>query len=417
MPIAVRPRGICLIVVAVLLYILAGFTRVGWLLLFDAVLWGIVLISVAMPWLAIGNVSVRRRITGWQGKGKYEGPMVGDHCELEIHLENHALLPAIFVGAAYDFDRLSVQSEKQGLFLAWLGRKGSHTTTAHCSFLQRGFYRLSDLKFETSVPFGMFRRRKSIRNPVEILVLPKVHPVTGMELLDNSGSTSNITRRSRLGELVTGSRGYVSGDPWRHVHWKNSARTGQPQVKEFEKTPDSALNIFFDIRPNPGGNNEALEHAISLAASAGDYVCRSGGIVRLVTDGINEEVTDANALLRTLALMRPTENRRLQDLMGIAPPSSAVLMIIEDGDEAGMQAATRLATAQRAVSAVVLKGFGTHEGLPNAVADLRKAGARVVECRPGEAAQALVMLGQKQAAPASESVADSPSPSAPLVHV
>ena len=63
MPIAVRPRGIGLIIVAVMLFALAGFTRVGWLLLFDAVLWGIVIISMILPWLAIGNIGIHRKIT------------------------------------------------------------------------------------------------------------------------------------------------------------------------------------------------------------------------------------------------------------------------------------------------------------------------------------------------------------------
>ncbi|MDA0771139.1 MAG: DUF58 domain-containing protein, partial [Chloroflexi bacterium] len=316
MPIAVRPRGIGLIIVAVMLFTLAGFTRVGWLLLFDAVLWGIIIISMVLPWLAIGNISIRRRITGWHGKGLYEGPMAGDECDLETLMENRAILPAVFVGASYDFDKLGIQAEKQRMFVAWLSRNGTYASTTHCSFLRRGLYNLSDLKLETSVPFGIFRRQKSISNPTEVLVLPKVHAVEGLELLDNSGTTSNYSLKSRVGEQASGSRNYVSGDPWHHVHWKNSARTNQPQVKEFEKTPDSAITICFDIKRIPGGNDEALEHAISLAASVGDYVCRSAGIVRLVAGGINEETTDPNALLRNLALMKPKEKWSLPEMLG-----------------------------------------------------------------------------------------------------
>lgn len=411
MPIAVRPRGIGLIIVAVMLFALAGFTRVGWLLLFDAVLWGTIIVSAVMPWLTIGNVSIRRRITGWQGKGLYDSPMAGDECDLEIHMENNALLPAVFVGAEYNFRKLGVESQKQRLFLAWLGRKGSYTTTTHCSFTHRGLYKLTDLKLETSAPFGMFRRRKSVSNPTEILVLPKVHPVAGLELLDNSGATSSYTMRARVGELITGSRNYVSGDPWHHVHWKNSARTGQPQVKEFEKTPDSAITIGLDVRPISQTSEDALEHAISLAASVGDYVCRSGGIVRLVAGGINMETTDANGLLRNLATMRPGDNWTLPSMMALAPPFSAVLMIIDEHDGAGIREAIRLSDAQRTVSAVVLTGFGEYEDSSNAVAGLAKAGVRVVECRPGEATQALTALGRQKTSSPAETDLDSVSPS------
>ena len=236
MHISVRPQGIGLIVVAVMLFALTGFTRVGWLLLFDAVLWGIIIISMILPWLAIGNIGFHRRLTGWQGKGKYEGPMAGDLCDLEIHLENRAILPAVFVAAAYDFEKLGIESKKRGIFLAWLGRHGTHTVTTQCTFLKRGLYRLSSFKVETSLPFGMFRRRKSTNNPTEILVLPEVHPVTGLELLDNSGTNSNHMLRARVGDLITGSRGYVAGDPWHHIHWKNAARTGQPGPSGNDQT-------------------------------------------------------------------------------------------------------------------------------------------------------------------------------------
>ena len=392
MPIAVRPRGAGVIVVAVMLFALAGFTRVGWLLLFDAVLWGIIIISMIMPWLAIGNVSVRRRITGWQGKGLYEGPMAGDPCEFEIRMENRGLLPAVFIGAAYDFDRLGVQAEKQRMFIAWLGRKDAHTATARCSFPRRGMYNFPDIKLETSVPFGLFRRSRYLSNPTEVLVLPKVHPVAGLQLLDNSGATSHYTLKARVGDQVIGSRSYVSGDPWHHIHWRNSARTGQPQVKEFEKTPDSAITIVFDIRSSPTGNDDALEHAVSLAASTGDFVCRSQGVVRLISGGINEETTDARVLLRSLALMKPGDGRALPDLMAMTPPFSAVLVIVEDSDADGIREATRLAAAQRRVSAILLTGFEGNEGSPDAIAELLRSDARVVECKPGEAAKALALL-------------------------
>ena len=45
----ITPRGTALVVVAIALFVLAGATGVGWLLLFDAVLWGILVLSAVMP--------------------------------------------------------------------------------------------------------------------------------------------------------------------------------------------------------------------------------------------------------------------------------------------------------------------------------------------------------------------------------
>ncbi|MDA0770977.1 MAG: hypothetical protein O2821_12265, partial [Chloroflexi bacterium] len=74
----------------------------------------------------------------------------------------------------------------------------------------------------------------------------------------------------------------------------------------------------------------------------------------------------------------------------------AVLIIVQDSDSAGLREATRLASGQRRVSAIVLTGFSTNGASPNALSDLVKAGARVVECGPGEAAQALAVLSDRQ---------------------
>ena len=52
----IRSRGIGLLLVAIIVFVLSGVTRVGWLLLFDAVLWGTLVLSAVMPWLATGSV-------------------------------------------------------------------------------------------------------------------------------------------------------------------------------------------------------------------------------------------------------------------------------------------------------------------------------------------------------------------------
>ena len=38
---------------AVVLFLLAGLTQVGWVYLVDAVLWGIIVLSAAFPWAGI----------------------------------------------------------------------------------------------------------------------------------------------------------------------------------------------------------------------------------------------------------------------------------------------------------------------------------------------------------------------------
>jgi hypothetical protein len=55
-------KGIRFVIVAVLVFLLARLTQVGWLYLMDAVLWGIVLLSAVLPWLGVAFLEARRRV-------------------------------------------------------------------------------------------------------------------------------------------------------------------------------------------------------------------------------------------------------------------------------------------------------------------------------------------------------------------
>ncbi len=49
----ITSKGIGFLAAAVVLFLLARLTQVGWLYLVDAVLWGIIALSAALPWLGI----------------------------------------------------------------------------------------------------------------------------------------------------------------------------------------------------------------------------------------------------------------------------------------------------------------------------------------------------------------------------
>lgn len=401
----VRIRGVGVIITAILVLILAGLTRIGWLLLFDAVLWGAIVVSAAMPWIAIGDLRIRRRISRWHGADDYPGPMVGDLVELDIALENRGFLPCMFVTVGYNYGDRGIESANKQLFIAWLGRRRDQTGTTQATFTKRGLYQLPPLNIETQVPFGLFRRRKRFDDPMEVLVLPKVHRLTGLDMASSSGMFSSTTSRARVGDQITGSRNYVSGDPWHHIHWRNTARTNLPQVKEFEQSPDSALVVAFNIQEGGKGDESALEHAVQIAASAGDHVCRSGGVVCIIANGVRQETSSRHLLLRSLALLSGEKSSRRFSLEEQAPPYTAVLVVVEESDGDGLRDAARLSAANRDVTAVVLRGFDKSSEPVNAIGLLSSAGARVIECWPGEVESSIAELGSPNAVEAAPNAA------------
>lgn len=389
----VTVRGVGVIITAILILVLAGFTRIGWLLLFDAVLWGAIVVSATMPWIAVGDLRIRRRISRWHGVEDYPGPMVGDPVELDIALENRGLLPCMFVNVGYNYGGQGIESAKKQLFIAWLGKRRDQTATTHATFTKRGLHQLPPLNIETQVPFGLFRRRKSVDDPMEVVILPRVHRFAGLDLATSSGMYDRATRRTRVGDQITGSRNYVSGDPWHHIHWRNTARTTLPQVKEFEQSPDSALVVAFNIHDSVQGEDSALEHAVQIAASAGDYVCRSGGVVCIIANGIRQETSSRHLMLRSLALLSGEKSKRRFSLEEQVPPYTAVLVLIEESDGDGLRDAARLSAANREVTAVVLRGFDKSAEPVNAMSLLSSAGARVIECWQGDVEGSIAELG------------------------
>ena len=385
-------RGIGVLIAAILTFLLAGVTRVGWLYLFDAVLWGALVISVVMPWLVSGKLRVSRRLIGWQGDDPDIGPMVGDTVEFRIRIENRGLLPCMFVSVDYGCIGEPTDPEKSRLFMAWLGRHQYMSSIASVSFSKRGRYELAPIKAVTSVPFGLFRKTAKIHDGAKLVVLPKPEPFTELEVLNDVLLADRRAVAARTGEQVTGSRTYFHGDPVQHMHWRNTARMAQPQVKEFEEDPGNSLVVAFDSSSARFEAEEALEYAIKIVASVGNEVCRSQGTVRLVANNLDDETSDRRHLLETLATYEKGDDQTLAGPLSSVYYSSDVLAVVRDTDAPGIRALASIAVGASRVTAIVLRGFDPDNSVGNAVKSLEESGARVIECWPGRLPEVFVAL-------------------------
>ena len=393
----ITPRGIALVLVAVVVFVLAGATRVGWLLLFDAVLWGTLIVSAIMPWLATGGLMVRRRAVGWEGGDGNPRPMEGDSVEFEITLHNRGPLPCVFVSVYYNCEGLTIEPDHDRLFVAWLGRTQRLASTTKVTFGRRELHSLPQMRVESSVPFGLFRRAKSVGESAQLVVLPRVYPVARLGMLGKTGDSEYRPRAGRVGDQIAGSRTYSPGDPWQHIHWRNTARAAQPQVKEFEKSPDNSLVIAFDASQAVRNGGKALEHAVRIAASVADMACRSGVTVRLLAGRLDLGTSSRHHLLRELALLECEGEATLPVLLRERVPAPGllaldVLAIVMDTDAEGMQALAEHARGGRRVTAVVFRGFESGSSAGISLGEIRSPGVPVVECRPDDVPGALAAL-------------------------
>ena len=391
----ITARGVVLVVTAILTFLLARLTQVGWLYLLDAMLWGIILLSLALPWLAVTSVVVRRRLLHHKSSPGPPGPSEGDTVQVETHLTNGRAWPRYFLSVDYECPLAGPDESRQRFFVHRLDGRGSLSLTSSIQCQRRGLHQFGPVRVESKAPFGLFRRRARLLSPLSVLVYPQVHPLGRLPLLDGIQGTGNHPRRTRAGQEVAGSRQYFHGDPLRHIHWRNTGRLGRPVVKEFEDTQEKVLVITFDASREYGqGPDTTLEYSIKLAASVASYVVGRGGSVRLLTGGLPSQEMPWMSMLRELALLEAGQGPGLPGLGARLPAGCRVLAIVSDMDSQGIEALKRRAGEVEGMAAVVLEGFGDspsqHADL--ALETLRRAGIATVCCRRGELKDALRSL-------------------------
>ena len=388
-------RGVGLLLTAIFLFLLGGATNVGWVRIVDAVLWGMLGLSLILQWLSVAAVGARRRILDVMHSGRWTGPMEDDVLEIGLEIENRWFWPRFFVSASYDAPVESPDSRPQRFFVANLKGHGVVKLSSRVRCYRRGLHHFGPVTIESLVPFGLFRRRKRVDAPLSILVYPRAYPITRMALPEGARGESQRPRRARVGQEVIGSRPYFPGDPLRFIHWRNTARAGRLTIKELEDTTERELTIVLDVRKDLGqGRETTMEYAVKLAATIGLHAISSGESVRLIGGGGRGEWTDPVMFLEELALMQPSEalppDRLLQDV----PDSSSVIALVGAADAGAIAALAAASHSLSGLTVVVIGGFGEDDEPETAAAALKSSGVPTVVCRQGRLTEAVDTLEQ-----------------------
>lgn len=186
---------------------------------------------------------------------------------------------------------------------------------------QRGRFTVGPLLVRSSDIFGLVRLDRQFSLTSEVMVTPRIHPLSSMRNVAGGGSSGD-NRPQKLG--VTGQddvlvREYRHGDDVRRVHWRSTARRGELMVRREEQAWDPRVSILLDNREGSHagvGRESSLEYAVSCAAS---IACH------FVADGFDASLYDAGGILTSAAQtqvgrrhviatytdVRPTEKRDL----------------------------------------------------------------------------------------------------------
>src|SRR5579871_2891340 len=245
-------------------------------------------ISYALGWFTLRGLEFQRDLppTCWEGE---EG-------ELKYVVHNPSRLSRFFISIQEPLPDWIEAVEEPALFN--VPANDSISARQRVRFHRRGVYQ-SQVYFVTAIdPLGVFAfsRRAHCRGEVVVYPTPRSISLDSLTGADRFGSQEFTTSALHGASIdLDGVRNYLPGDPLRRIHWRQTARTGQLSVIEYEESQSFDLVIALDLQRGSvvgKGVETTLEYAIRTAASLAHQGIRLGATVRLLLPENEENPSD-----------------------------------------------------------------------------------------------------------------------------
>ncbi len=331
------------------------------------------LITLPLVSYAIGRWMLR----GLEFERQFVSPIwEGEEAEIIYRVTNPSRIPRFSISILTP-DQSYLKSVRMEPPLFHVGAFGTTTVTNVVRFNRRGVFESGQFEVSAVDPLGVFTFTRTVAADGEIVVFPSVRPLDPMEL---SGShklgMNDAVAQARLGSGVdpAGVRGYLPGDPLRSIHWRQTARTGNLVVIEFEETQSANLSIILDTTARAIVGEEpdtTLEFAIRAAASAARDAVQHGAVVALAArrqdgslssastgSGLDRGAGQLYPILDSLARIEAQADTSfaalLLDKMGSAMPGATHLLIMLTADAEVAGAVRRWIASGRSVAVLAI---------------------------------------------------------------
>ncbi len=256
-------EGLLVLVVAGLMLLVGWLKGINLLILLGFISAAITLLN----W----NLS-RRQINRVQAQRRWSGPVfAGAQARWTVEINNPS------DRATFGIELLDAASDHEaGWFVDRLRVRQVVRVPASAVFPRRGIIPLEPLTARCLFPFGLAWRQRSIGEPGECVVLPRLGALNMVRfrqwlnrLTRDRGQRHRVARPSIIHQDdLHGLRAFRPGDNPRWIHWRTSARRNVKMVREFEEEAGLSLGVVLDPASEMiGCFDPALETAVSLAAS------------------------------------------------------------------------------------------------------------------------------------------------------
>jgi uncharacterized protein (DUF58 family) len=307
---------------AIILIILLAFFAIssGWHVLY--ILTYVLLSLLVLSWLW-ARYSLRKMI--FRRTASTGRVQVGETFDERLMLDNVSALPKLWVQIA---DGSTLPGHRAGYVASMGGRKRA-TWRARTLCKQRGRFQLGPVVATSGDPFGLFRRRVFLTEQRELMVLPRVLPISNFVLftggLPGRGRTSR--RALQATTNATTIREYMSGDALNRIHWRSSAHYNKLMVKEFDLDPAMDAWIILDLHDEMQageGEHSTEEYGVTIAATIATFLLRQDLSLGMIVNAEHREFLSLDRgdrqierILEMLAVVRAGPGPDLKEALAL----------------------------------------------------------------------------------------------------
>lgn len=183
----------------------------------------------------------------------------GQSVTMKVELLNHKILPLpwLRMAAAYPA-HLTIKNQKlekakgfsryDHISITSLFSYQKLTKIYELTCEKRGHYTFCDVDMRAGDWFGLETAQSTFYVPNELIVYPKVKPLSNLGFIPNKPDGSVSVKRWIMPDPIEkiGLREYTQNDPFHSIDWKATARKGQMMVGQFDYKADPALMILLN---------------------------------------------------------------------------------------------------------------------------------------------------------------------------
>ncbi len=223
-----------------------------------------------------------------------EKPIVeGGNVRVRVVIKNDSLIPLESVEVIDNYPSVFKLVKGSNSVVGFIPAKGALELEYSVKPVL-GKHRFPPTRIVVRDPAGVFAKEAILDNETIVRVQPRIELIESRRLLSSllyAPGGMVLTGRKGMGIQFIESREYVSGDDYRFIEWKSTARTGKLMVKVFEQ--ESSLNVvlILDNRPSMAYGvlgKTKFEYMVRWAASIAKYLLERGDNVGIAYSSSGE---------------------------------------------------------------------------------------------------------------------------------